>query len=203
MSATPPEASWASRGALKLLAALEAFGVSPAGAPAADLGASVGGFVDVLRRGGAEPVYALDTAYGQLAWTLRQDPGVVVMERTNALHAPPPPEAASACGVVSVDLGWTKQDRALPAALAWCRPGGHVVTLVKPHYESGRHRLDDGEAREIVDAVAASLPRIAAEAGAPAELVGCVESPIRGGKGKNLEALAVLRRLGPAEPAPR
>ena len=188
------EPAWASRGALKLLAALDAFGLSPAGAPAADLGASVGGFVDVLVRGGAEPVYAVDTAYGQLAWTLRQDPRVVVMERTNAVHTDPPPGAAAACGVVSVDLGWTKQDRALPAALKWCRPGGHVVTLVKPHYESGKHKLGDDEAREVAQAVAEGLPRIAAGAGAPAELLGCVESPIRGGKGKNLEVLAVLRR---------
>lgn len=193
---TPAEPAWASRGALKLLAALEAFGLSPAGAPAADLGASVGGFVDVLVRGGAEPVYAVDTAYGQLAWTLRQDPRVRVMERTNAVHTPPPGEAAGACGLVSVDLGWTKQDRALPAALAWCRPGGHVVTLVKPHYESGRHRLGDDEARRIAEEAAQGLPAVAAGVRAPAELLGCVESPIRGGKGKNLEVLAVLRRAG-------
>ncbi len=195
MSLDAAEPSWASRGALKLLAALEAFGLSPADAPAADLGASVGGFVDVLVRGGAAPVYAVDTAYGQLAWTLRQDPRVVVMERTNAVHTPPPPEAAAACGLVSVDLGWTKQDRALPAALAWCRPGGHVVTLVKPHYESGRHKLEEAEALAIAGEVAETLPRIAEQAAVPAELLGTIESPIRGGKGGNLEVLAVLRRV--------
>lgn len=194
MSVEVQEPSWASRGAHKLLAALDAFSLSPAGAPAADLGASVGGFVDVLLRRGASPVYAVDTAYGQLAWPLRQHADVVVMERTNALHAPPPPEALATCGVVSVDLGWTKQDRALPAALAWCRPGGHVVTLIKPHYESGRHKLADDEARAISAEVAATLPAIAEAAGFAAEQLGTVESPLRGGKGKNLEVLAVVRR---------
>ncbi|MEM7627375.1 MAG: SAM-dependent methyltransferase [Planctomycetota bacterium] len=185
----PEEKKFASRGGLKLDAALEHFGIDAGGATCADLGCSTGGFVDCLLQCGAAKVYAVDTAYGELAWKLRQDDRVVVMERTNALHVEPPPGVA--CDVVSLDLGWTKQEKAIPAALRWLggSPGARIVSLIKPHYESGQHKLTDAEAdaetRRVVETV---LPDLGVE------VLGWMRSPIRGGKGKNLEHLAALRR---------
>lgn len=190
------EKKFASRGGLKLEAALEHFGIDVSGAVCADLGCSTGGFVDCLVQRGAAKVFAVDTAYGELAWKLRQDDRVVVMERTNALHAEPPAEPDGLCDVVSLDLGWTKQEKAIPAALKWLKdsPEARVVSLIKPHYESGQHKLTDEEAdaetQRVVDEVLPGLP------GVDVEVLGWIRSPIRGGKGKNLEHLAVLKRRG-------
>lgn len=177
-----------SRGGYKLQAVLDAVDLSMDGAVCADLGCSVGGFTDCLLQAGAAKVYAVDTAYGQLAWTLRQDDRVVVQERTNALHADPAPEG---CRYVVVDLGWTKQDKAVPVALAWLNtePEARVITLIKPHYESGQHRLTDEEARAICYEVAERMPAMGVE------IEAIVEPEIRGGKGKNLEMLAVAKRV--------
>ena len=211
--ATPPSDDpvkrFASRGGLKLEAALIEFGIDAEGKVCVDLGCSTGGFVDCWLQRGAARVYAVDTAYGELAWKLRQDPRVVVMERTNALHAAPPAEVTAApseagagggVDLVSMDLGWTRQELAVPAALRWLRQDdpevgggagsrGRVITLIKPHYESGRHQLTDDEAdaetRRVVEQV---LP------GLGVTVLGWMRSPIRGGKGGNLEHLAVLRR---------
>lgn len=182
------EKRFVSRGGLKLDAALDHFGVVAGGLTCADLGCSTGGFVDCLLRRGAARVFAVDTAYGELAWALRNDDRVVVLERTNALHADPPEGARQGCDLVTVDLGWTKQDKALPAAARWCRPGGQVVTLIKPHYESGQHRLTDDEAAEVADAVTRTIPALGFT------VHGLVPASVRGGKGKNLEFLAWLRR---------
>ena len=192
---------YASRGGEKLAAALDAFGLDPAGRAAADLGASVGGFVDVLRRRGAEPVHALDTAYGLLAWRLRRDPGVVVHERTNALRFDPWGEIPgfAGCGLVTLDLGWTRQQRALPAARRWLADAeGRIVTLIKPPYEQSGHArprggvLADAEAERI-------LARVLAETipGLGLHVLGSIESPIRGGGKRrkrpgNAEYLALL-----------
>ncbi len=130
-------AQYVSRAGDKLQAALEAFGVDVGGAVCADFGCNVGGFTDCLLQHGARRVYAVDTGYGALAWTLRRDPRVVVMERTNALHAQPP----EGVDVVTIDVGWTIQQRIIPAALRWLkrdsagRSNGQVISLLKPHYE--------------------------------------------------------------------
>lgn len=134
-----------SRGGDKLAAALDAFGVDVAGLVCADFGCNVGGFTDCLLQRGAAKVYAVDTGYGELAWKLRKDGRVVVMERTNALHCDPPEPV----DVVVIDAAWTPQERIIPAAIKWLktgangRPGGLVVSLLKPHYEItklDRHR---------------------------------------------------------------
>lgn len=193
------EPAVASRAFAKLDAALDRFGIAVAGRSCADLGCNVGGFTDCLLRRGARSVIALDTAYGVLAWRLRNDPRVIVQERTNALHAPPPEGGVD---LVVIDLGWTPQRLALPAARRWVRPGGEVVTLVKPHYElrpEEKHLLDHGRladdfARTMVARLEPALPALGFT------LVAAVESPIRGGKsGKgragegNLELLMHLR----------
>jgi 23S rRNA (cytidine1920-2'-O)/16S rRNA (cytidine1409-2'-O)-methyltransferase len=181
-----PDRQYVSRGGEKLAAALDAFGIHPAGLVCADLGASTGGFTDCLLQRGAARVYAVDTAYGQLAWKLRRDDRVTVMERTNALHVqPPPPEGVD---LVVVDLGWTKQDKAVPAALRWLKRDGKIITLIKPHYESGRHTLDDTEAEAIAGRVLADMPALGVR------VIGQVVSPLRGGKGGNAEYLALLTR---------
>lgn len=201
---TPDQHPYASRGGLKLEAALYAFSLDVAGLTCADLGCSTGGFVSCLLHHGAGRVYAVDTAYGELAWSLRNDLRVVVCERTNALHAEPPAEVADhGVDLVSIDLGWTRQDKALAAALRWLGPGGRILTLVKPHYERPRDTaprrrgepkqpaLTDDQARSIADQV---LDAVAADAALGLEVLGRVDSPIHGGKGGNLEVLALLGR---------
>jgi len=125
---------YVSRGGDKLATALDVFGIDVGGAVCADFGANVGGFTDCLLQRGAERVYAVDTGYGELAWKLRKDPRVVVMERTNALHCPPPEQVE----LVVIDMAWTSQEFSVPAAAAWLADGGRIVSLLKTHYERAK-----------------------------------------------------------------
>lgn len=177
---TTPDTGYVSRGGLKLRHALDTFSLDPRGLDCADLGCSTGGFTDCLLRAGAARVLCVDTAYGQLAWALRNDPRVTVMERTNALHAEP----ASLVGLVVIDLGWTPQRLALPAAARWLIPGGRIVTLIKPHYElTGENSrsmprggvLDDAEAGAVVERVVREIE------GMGFCVQGLTRSPILGG----------------------
>lgn len=122
---------YVSRGGLKLRHALDVFALDVTGLECADFGCSTGGFTDCLLRAGAARVISVDTAYGQLAWKLRQDPRVHVMERTNLLHAEPP----GPVDLVVADAGWTPQRLLIPAALRWLGLGARILSLVKPHYE--------------------------------------------------------------------
>ena len=177
-----------SRAGEKLDAALDAFGLDVSGLACADFGCNVGGFTDCLLRRGARKVFAVDTGYGSLAWSLRQDPRVTVMERTNALRCPVP----ESVDLVVVDVAWTPQTLIIPAAARWLAPGGKIVSLLKPHYEianTGRRKphapLDDDQARQ---ACLDSCRRLA-EAGLCIRAVMC--SPLRG-KGGNLEFLLMI-----------
>lgn len=174
---------YVSRGGVKLRAALDAFGLDVTGFACADLGCSVGGFTDCLLQAGASKVYSVDTAYGQLAYTLRRDERVEVMERTNALHA----EAKEPVDLVVIDLGWTPQDKALPVAAKWLKPGGRVITLIKPHYEladSEKDLLTDGVlADDEAERVALRTADEIAEMGWTVH--GTVKSPLRGSPKKN------------------
>ena len=201
--------SYVSRGGLKLRHALDAFALDPTGLWCADLGCSTGGFTDCLVQAGAARVYAVDTAYGELAWSLRQDERVVVMERTNALHAEPPADVRTRGGVdlVVIDLGWTTQDRALPVAERWLNQTGRIITLIKPHYERAaeiraerggrgampRVVLDDAEAETVAERVRDGLPQLgfAVHSWTCSPLRGGARS--KGGKGTgNLEWLALV-----------
>ncbi|HUU82020.1 MAG TPA: SAM-dependent methyltransferase, partial [Phycisphaerae bacterium] len=135
-----PDPPYASRGGTKLEAALDRFDVDPTGLVCADLGCSVGGFVDCLLRRGAAKVYAVDTAYGQLAYRLRRDERVVVMERVNAMHA----ELPERVPLITIDVGWTRQHLILPAARTMLAEGGRIITLIKPHYEAEKRLLRGG-----------------------------------------------------------
>src|SRR4051812_10816044 len=114
-----------SRAGQKLDHALAVFDLDVKGLICADLGSNVGGFVDVLLQRGAKKVYSIDTGYGVLAWKLRKDPRVVVMERTNAMHANLPEPVQ----LVTIDVAWTKQKHILPAAKKLLSPEGICVTL--------------------------------------------------------------------------
>jgi 23S rRNA (cytidine1920-2'-O)/16S rRNA (cytidine1409-2'-O)-methyltransferase len=199
----PEKLPYVGRGGLKLQHALDEFQLDVQGLTCADFGANIGGFTDCLLQAGASRIYAVDTGYGALAYTLRIHPRVVVMERTNALHAPPPEDVRGrpvSIDLIVVDLAWTPQRFAIPAARRWLRPGGLIVTLIKPHYElmpdeKGllcRGVLPEAEASRVADRTAASLPSLGVE------VLGVTRSPIVGGAGKknrggNLEWLALLK----------
>lgn len=195
-----------SRGGLKLEHALEAFGLDVRGMRCADFGCNVGGFTDCLLQRGASHVTAIDTGYGALAWTLRNDPRVTVMERTNALHAPAP-NNDERVDLVVIDMGWTPQRKCIPPALEWIKPGGRIVTLIKPHYETtGDEKsllvggvLAKDAAERVKDRALSNMPSLGAL------VIGCTPSPLEGGAGKgnasgDSEWLAILRARTGSEP---
>jgi 23S rRNA (cytidine1920-2'-O)/16S rRNA (cytidine1409-2'-O)-methyltransferase len=200
--AEPPP--FVSRAAQKLEFALAAFELDVAGLVCADLGCNVGGFTDCLVRRGAERVFAVDTAYGMLHWRLRGHPRVVARERTNALHCTPP----EPCGLVTIDLGWTRQRHAIPAALRWLAPSpeARIVTLVKPHYEvEDRSRLVRGalspaDAERVLEQVVAGFPALGAEPLAIARSPIAGAKSARRGRGEgNREYLVLVRPKGPPD----
>ena len=174
--------TYVSRGGLKLHHALEEFKVDPTGLICADFGCSTGGFTDCILHHGAAHVHCIDTAYGQLAWKLRQHERTTVHERSNALHLEPPPEVVETHGVdlIVMDLGWTKQERALAAARTWLKDDGRIISLVKPHYEATQEELAEGMilteelAQSIAERVRDSLPKMGWE------VLGWTRSPILG-----------------------
>jgi 23S rRNA (cytidine1920-2'-O)/16S rRNA (cytidine1409-2'-O)-methyltransferase len=134
------EPGYASRGALKLGPALDRFGLDPAGLVCADIGASTGGFTDVLLRRGAARVYALDVGRGLLHWRLRQDPRVVVIERVNAREMEALPERM---GLVVVDVSFIGLEKVLPAVMR-AAPGAPLVVLFKPQFQVERAQVGKG-----------------------------------------------------------
>jgi 23S rRNA (cytidine1920-2'-O)/16S rRNA (cytidine1409-2'-O)-methyltransferase len=184
---------WVSRGGLKLLHGLQHFGLSPAGLTCLDVGASTGGFTDVLLAHGAARVHAVDVGHGQLAWKLRSDPRVVVHERTNARHLTAA-AIGGTVGAVVCDASFIGLRTVLPAPLALCEPGGWAVALIKPQFEAGPERVgakgvvrDPAVHAEICDMIAAWW------AGLPGwRVLGVTESPLRGPEG-NVEFLIGCR----------
>jgi 23S rRNA (cytidine1920-2'-O)/16S rRNA (cytidine1409-2'-O)-methyltransferase len=137
---------YVSRGGLKLEHALREFGLDVRGLTAIDLGASTGGFTDCLLQQGAARVYAVDVGHGQLAWKLRQDPRVTVLERTNARTLTPdrfPPPFAPV-DLVVIDCSFISLRLVLPPALPLLRPEGRIVSLIKPQFEAGKAEADRG-----------------------------------------------------------
>ncbi|MGH2541574.1 MAG: TlyA family RNA methyltransferase [Ardenticatenaceae bacterium] len=132
---------YVSRGGQKLEGALADFEYDATGKVCADVGASTGGFTDLLLQRGAHKVYAIDVGYGHLAWKLRQDPRVVVLERTNARHLETLGEPVD---LAVMDASFISIELLLPAIAKWLRPGGDVITLVKPQFEAGREEVGRG-----------------------------------------------------------
>ena len=181
--------TFVSRGAHKLVAALDAFGIDPQGWVCADVGASTGGFTDVLLQRGAKRVYAIDVGYGQLHWRLRQDPRVVVMERTNARYLQQLPEPVH---LVTLDASFISLRLLLLPARRWLAEGGQMVALVKPQFEAGRERV--GKGGVVRDSAVHRQVLMEVVAWADAHELGpqgLIPSPIRGPKG-NVEFLLWL-----------
>ena len=129
------------RGGLKLEAALRAFEIDVTGLVAADVGASTGGFTDCLLQRDARKVYALDVGYGQLAWSLRQDNRVVVMERTNVRYLDALPEPID---LATIDVSFISLRLILPKVLNWLTPAGRIIALIKPQFEAGPEDVGTG-----------------------------------------------------------
>jgi 23S rRNA (cytidine1920-2'-O)/16S rRNA (cytidine1409-2'-O)-methyltransferase len=185
---------WVSRGGVKLAFALEHFAIDPTGAIALDIGASTGGFTDVLLARGARRVYAIDVGHGQLAWKLRQDPRIVVRERLNARaltreHVPEAPD------IITCDASFIGLVRVLAAPLALAADRAALVALIKPQFEAGREHVGKGGVvRDPVvhgEVCARAAASIAAQPGWT--IVGITESPIFGPQG-NREFLLYARR---------
>jgi len=185
-----------SRGGLKLEGALESFGLDVTGRIAADLGASTGGFTDCLLQRGAARVHAVDVGYGQLAWKLRQDPRVVVLERTNARHLTPD-SLGEPVDLVVGDLSFISLAKVLPAIAAISAPQADVVVLVKPQFEVGREQLAHGGVVRDEEARDGALTAVKAAAQAQAfTVLGDCVSPITGAKSGNVEFLLWVRAPG-------
>jgi 23S rRNA (cytidine1920-2'-O)/16S rRNA (cytidine1409-2'-O)-methyltransferase len=136
-------------------------------------------------------VYAVDTGYGVIDWKLRNDPRVVLMERTNAMHCLLPEKA----DLVSVDASWTRLEKIMPNILANLKPDGTIIFLIKPHYEAERHMIHKGKLQDeyvdgIVQKTVSSLEHF------PVSVKRVIESPILGEKSKNREFLVFLGRTG-------
>jgi 23S rRNA (cytidine1920-2'-O)/16S rRNA (cytidine1409-2'-O)-methyltransferase len=185
---------YVSRGALKLVKGLDAFTIDPAGKVALDIGASTGGFTDVLLKRGAARVYAIDVGYGQLAWSLRQDPRVVVLERTNVrnMDLALVPEA---CDLAVIDVSFISLTLVLPRVAELLRSpvGKPVVALVKPQFEVGRDQVGKGGVVRDEAIRRTAVDKIRDWANANGFVAGDdVESPITGPAG-NVEYLLLLR----------
>ncbi len=187
---------WVSRGGVKLAHALDHFGLSPKGRICLDIGASTGGFTDVLLAKGAERVHAVDVGHGQLAWKLRSDPRVVVHEKTNARFLTTE-QVPDAIGALVCDASFIGLATILPAPLALCAPGAWAVALIKPQFEVGPGAVGKGgvvregaQHRAVVARIEAwfsSLPGWT--------VLGTTESPITGPEG-NREFLIAARKAG-------
>jgi 23S rRNA (cytidine1920-2'-O)/16S rRNA (cytidine1409-2'-O)-methyltransferase len=190
---------WVSRGGIKLAHALDHFQISLEGKVALDIGASTGGFTDVLLSRGATRVHAVDVGHGQLAWKLRQDPRVIVHERLNARHLRHD-DIREPVDIITCDASFISLATVLPAPLALAPERAELVALVKPQFEAGREHVGKGGVvrdptvrREVCERAVAW---VAAQPGWA--VVGIVESPILGPEG-NREFLLYAHRGGLAE----
>ncbi len=197
---------YVSRGGLKLAAALDAFPIPVAGAICADVGAATGGFTDVLLRRGAARVIAIDVGYGQIDWTLRRDPRVTVLERTNArtlTALPPDPSTGhpTLIRLAAIDVSFISLKLILPAVARWLVEDGHAIALIKPQFEAGRERVGKGGVVRDAQTHRAVLQSTLEWATGHGWIVrGLIRSPIEGPAG-NVEFLTwLVPAAGQAQP---
>lgn len=184
---------YVSRAGRKLEAALDHFSLDPRAWICLDAGASTGGFTDCLLQRGAERVYAVDVGYGQLDYSLRNDPRVVVMEKINVRHLPPDAIAAP-CDLITVDVSFISLTKVVPALRPHLhRPDGLLLTLIKPQFEAGRGLVgkggivrDEAVRRRVIDETAGAIDALGFER------IGVVDSQVPG-VGGNREAFALFR----------
>ncbi len=192
-------APFVSRAGEKLAAAIDAFSVDPRGLITLDVGCSTGGFTDCLLQRGAERVYAVDVGYGLIDWKLRQDPRVVLLERTNIRYIDRAliPELVD---LVVIDVSFISLTLVLPSVVPFLRDGGRIVVLVKPQFEVGKGQVgpggivrDEALRRAVTEKIIASGVSLGLEA------TGVLDSPVKGRKG-NQEILVGFRRQGIISP---
>lgn len=185
---------WVSRGGLKLAKALQHFAIDPTGMVGADIGASTGGFTDVLLSLGAAKVYAVDVGHGQLAWKLRNDPRVVVLEKVNARHLTAA-EIPDPLDIVVCDASFIGLQTVLPAALALTKPAAFAVALIKPQFEVGPGQVGKGGVVRDPELHQAVVERITAWFANLQgwSVIGVTESPILGPEGNKEFLIAACR----------
>ncbi len=185
--------AYVSRGGLKLEAGLERFDVDPTDMVVADIGASTGGFTDCLLQRGARRVFAIDVGYGQLAWKLRQDDRVEVLERVNIRHMDSD-KVDEACDLAVIDCSFISLRLVMPKTLELLKPDAEVIALIKPQFEAGPERVEKGGVvrdakvrQEVIDEVVEALEELGLEK------VAGRDSPVHGPAG-NIEYIAHFRR---------
>ncbi len=195
------QGGYVGRGAFKLKGAIEAFSVAVSGRVCADVGSSTGGFTEILLENGALRVYAIDVGYGELAWKLRKDERVVVMERTNARYLDILPEPVS---LAVIDVSFISLKLILPQVMKWLAPGesqpqSEIIALIKPQFEAPQEKVEEGGVirnsdthREVLSEV---LGWCKNNEFSP---VGLIKSPVKGMSG-NVEFLALLKPGTPSE----
>ncbi|MFD2206294.1 TlyA family RNA methyltransferase [Kiloniella antarctica] len=186
---------WVSRGGLKLQKGLKTFNVDPTNLTCMDVGASTGGFTDVLLTNGASKVYAVDVGHGQLAWKIRKDERVVVLERTNARHLTRE-QIPDAIEMIVCDASFIGLETILPASMALAEPGALMIALIKPQFEVGKGRVGKGGVvrepelhQEVCDRIESWLTHET-----DWTVLGVTESPIKGPEG-NIEFLIGARKF--------
>ena len=189
---------YVSRGGFKLEKALEIFDLPVNGAIAIDLGASTGGFTDCLLQNGAKKVFAVDVGKGQLAWHLRKDHRVCVMEKTNARHLKriDLPKSFEGADIITIDCSFISLKKILPAAFALCRSGGSIIALIKPQFEAGKEEASKGAGvisdpaihKRVIDEIKSFV-----EETGESTWRSNIQSPITGPKG-NIEFLAWIEK---------
>lgn len=181
------------RGGLKLEAALDAFQIDAVGKVAIDVGASTGGFTDCLLQRGAARVYAVDVGYGQLAWRLRRDPRVIVLERQN-IRALPPEAVPQPIDLATVDVSFISLEKVVPTVIPFLKVDGEIIALVKPQFEVGKGEVGKGGIVRSPEKRQNVLDRICGHAeGWGLEVIGSIPSPILGQKG-NAEFLVYFKK---------
>lgn len=183
------DSQFVSRGGLKLEHAIRNWKLRIENCVALDVGSSTGGFVDCLLQNGAQKVYAVDTAYGELAWKLRNNEKVVILERRNILHLE---NLSELVDLITIDAGWTKLELVLPVVKKFLKENGVIIALLKPHYEADKSLLTKGgvlpkDLAEITkDQVVEKIKNL------EFQIKDCIESPILGGGG-NTEYLVNIK----------
>ena len=186
-------APYVSRGGQKLEAALRTFTIDVTGVIAIDVGASTGGFTDCLLQRGAAKVFAVDVGYGQLAWSLRQDPRVINLERRN-IRTLNLSELSETPSLAVIDASFISLSLVIPAVLQLLTPRGRVVALIKPQFEVGKGRVGKGGVVRDPTLHAEVVEKIKAQTeGWNVEVLGVLESPLLGPKG-NKEFLLYLQK---------